>query len=236
MPTSSDNLYCVLTFKHIERQIVDNNVDLRKLTLSFLETMFPLKAYLVVLENGKTGTNQHLNVVLKMHKPRRTDHVRQSIYTHIYKKIIDDYKVTKNDVKVKGITNENMLIGGYLQKEDSFEVLLNSGYDLDRYREECKVIPARSKLKSYFTLTPHNAVEQIITYADENEMSIVTAKEIVKCVMDMSKNYYNIVPIISQLNRIGKVIAGIKGQEVMLEKYLLDTMKSQDSRETTQVI
>lgn len=229
MPSSSDNLYCVLTFKHLK---VPLDIDFAALCQPLLSCMAPLRAYLLILETGKTGTNEHLNLVLKLCRPRRTDHVRKIIYNKVYKQLDPEYEPTKHDVKVKTITNENMLIGGYLQKESSFKVLLNTGYDLDEYKRECKIIPDRNKLRSYFTLTPHNAIEQITAYASENELPLDCNSDVRGCLCDMAHNRYNLLPIMGHLNKIRVLLLNDRTSDSPLISYIDRAFDAQHSRET----
>lgn len=231
MPTTTNHYYIVATFKHLLAETKVSMDDIMPHVESFIESLHPIKSSLVILENGVNADNQHLNIVVHACTSRRTDHVRRSFQSFVYLKLKPDYVPTRHDVKVKNVSDEDTLIGGYLQKEDEYTVLHNSGYDLRSYKERCKVRPTPKK-KTFITLTPHNAVEVICEYAEENDLPVDTRKEIIDVMTSMASHGYNLVPCMSRMNSILMSVAACNGRTTQFNKYLQDLIATQNDRET----
>lgn len=89
---------------------------------------------LLIKENGKNGDHPHLNIIWEFNISRTND-VNQKIHRLLEKKY-PQIASSSHLIQTKNITNLEMLIGGYLQKEDHYEVLLNTKYDLKTMKQK----------------------------------------------------------------------------------------------------
>lgn len=76
---------------------------------------------LAVKELGDNGNHPHLNLILDS-RHRRTQELNRMIKTMIKRKK-PDFEISKNLIMVKNIFDLDPLIGNYLQKEDSCQIL-----------------------------------------------------------------------------------------------------------------
>jgi len=124
----------------------------------FEDFMMSYKKYpyeLIIRENGSNGGHPHLNVIWSASVVKRTDDFTRLIKGHMKKAELPG---TESPVliRTKNITDVNMLIGGYLQKEDNYSVLYNSQkYDIELLKGKYG-----RRLRQH-----HNRWNSIMTYA-----------------------------------------------------------------------
>lgn len=120
---------------------------------------------LIIKEHGKDGDHPHLNIIWT-DVDQRTDDFTRKLKTAMTRAKVQ-YTKSPNLIRSKKITNVVQLIGGYLQKEDNYEVLYNSGkYDLDKM----KIQPLRRKNKWSGIISFSNAPLDIVEYCELNNI------------------------------------------------------------------
>lgn len=213
MPSSLKSIYAVLTFQHML------NVDQKQAsdyTIQWLMTLFPVERALIISEMGVNENNFHLNVCVYTNNPKRSDTLRQSIYSHVYKKLNANYVPTKYDVKVKAMVDEGTLIGGYLQKEEKYSVVYNSGYDLSKMKNECKTV-VKPNYKNQIVVTTNSVDDLMIKYAESNNMDLYTREDFKKVYISMSKNGYTFANV---NGKIRYIFASIMGKMTGKDDYM----------------
>lgn len=198
MPSLTSHLFCVLTFGHL------GSPDLSEVPSRLLQWLTKKQAmrYILIEEKGESGTNPHLNLVYQVQEPVRTDLVRKSLQSQIYAKLFPDYKETSHDVKVRTVSNEATLIGGYLQKESDLKIHYNQGYDLEDLKRQSNYTKPIGLSKSYINVTPASAVPTIIDFANKYDMPYDTSDQILMIIAQMSISGYSFLKVLSSLRMI----------------------------------
>lgn len=111
--------------------------------------------YVIILEYGKSGVNPHLNIVYDVDKPNWSKNSAK-YFKQLYG---EGYNFNSHTIRTKRCNNVANVVGGYLQKEDNFRVIVNIGFDLDELAVE-----AKENLKN---IKPKNAHE-VVTYMIEH--------------------------------------------------------------------
>lgn len=135
----------------------------------FMQSYAKYPKDLIIKEFGSTGNHPHLNIVWSDSLTKRTQDL-----THFLKKHMAKANLPGLDspvlVLTRKITDINTLIGGYLQKEENFEVLYNSGkYDLEKLREKYgRKLTNKYHWKGIVSFS--TAPLQMIEYMENNEI------------------------------------------------------------------
>lgn len=174
---------------------------------------------LVIRENGIDGDHPHLNIIWDMDLKKRTNNFTALIKGHMTKAELPEVE-SPVLVRTQNITDVDALIGGYLQKEDNFQVLFNSGkYDLEALARTSKRTSTRvGKTKWKGIMTYGNAALDIIDYCEANQIdylqrcrihrtpdgvqkiSIIESNTVVKLLFEISK--INRVQVIHLFRRV----------------------------------
>lgn len=128
----------------------------------------PEKVVLIIKEYSQ-GSHEHLNIITDTQS--RVDSISRR-YRKLLAKI-SPLLDTPIVVKSKVITNEDGLVGGYLQKEEGHEVLYNQGYNLEELKERYKVTnKIGMKFKWKQRMTEDNAVPLILQFIEDKNIDI----------------------------------------------------------------
>jgi hypothetical protein len=95
--------------------------------------------YIIVKEYGKSKQNPHLNVVYEVEEDLQQHWASNA--TKYFKKLYAFHDLPENQsrlVKTKKCSSPANVVGGYLQKEDLFQILINKGFDIEHLKEEAK--------------------------------------------------------------------------------------------------
>lgn len=172
-------------------------------TLQFnLTTMADQKftKYIIVKEYGKNGTNPHLNIVYEIpdedkhwssnaHKFFRNAYATLSLPSN-----------TRNLIKNKKCSSPANVVGGYLTKEDQYEIIQNKGFDVQTLQLEAK----RNKTKQ--KITKLQAPDIIRQYINDNDITNLDDFSNFLIAIDwMTKDGYNVIPILKDIKCIWAV-------------------------------
>jgi hypothetical protein len=88
--------------------------------------------YIVVVETGEKENNVHINIVYDFKdESTRSSFIKNS--TRTFLRIYQGMKLPNNTkflIKTKKCTSPENVVGGYLQKEATAQILINNGFDL----------------------------------------------------------------------------------------------------------
>lgn len=204
-------VFTVLTFGHLTMD------DSKRSAFTEAVLKIVIKYYakaVVIAEFGANASNWHLNVAGQLYSDMRTDNLSR-IFRTIYG---PGYKKTRNDVRSKRMLSETIVIGGYLQKEDSHQVLYNQGYDLEDLRKNAPP-PKVEGVPTNQVVQKSNFRNLIIAYAKDNEMSLNSYEDLAKVKFSMIHSGYTFSSVKGCIYELDEEL-GIQMGFVSMNQYL----------------
>lgn len=166
---------------------------------------------LVVKELGKSGNHPHLNIIYDS-QINRTQEVNRKI-KNIIKKEKPDYEITKNLLVVKNIYDLNPLIGNYLQKEDSYQILYtHPSIDLKVIKEQL-VKNNNYRAKRYQWAYVPTFLEFPLFYLDYCHNNMLEEDSFRDVLLHMARNKIAVHPILKRKDDILWQISAMKGHD-----------------------
>lgn len=162
--SKSDLLFSVVTYKNLE---LETPFVYGKLRTYLQSDPIAFEKYIIVKESGANGNHEHLNIVVKLSMPRRTDTFSKSLFA----KYSTPDKYTKNSVRTKVVHNLSQLLFGYLKKEDDAQILHNHKFDLKELQKSFQLVPVTYN-KSTPVVSLNHAHFMLKEYADSNGLVI----------------------------------------------------------------
>lgn len=172
-------------------------------------TVHGYQKYYVVKEYGHNHTHPHLHVCLWGNKQERQDVVRRRWYSLLN---LHDFP---HAIKVSPITDENRLIGQYLQKDDYLEVLESNIPDdqLDTLKKMYQKIPnIRAPKRKHLTIS--DVADTIISYSKAHDMPLDSRQQCSNVISKMYQEGFRFLSALSKMRYIWSEIQMISGQTI----------------------
>lgn len=214
MPTIAKTIFYVLTIKHLPTDNFDERV------VNTVQSIQTSKC--VVVKEYGSGDNPHYNIILDFEDNQRADKYRNLFIREIY----SNEKIGKNALVCRAVYDATQLIGGYLQKEEAYEVLLNKGYDLQDLKQKAVKIIATKGTNFHTKITPDNYLLSITQFIEVNEIDTPSSTDDVrKIIAQMIKSNYNFIKVLGKLGFITVSVLAHYGNDLLLEKYVDDKIR-----------
>lgn len=154
----------------------------------FEEFFLSYKKYpidLLIRENGVSGDHPHLNIIWSETVSKRTQDLTGIVKKHMAKANLPGIE-SPVLVRTKTIVDFNSLIGGYLQKEANYKVLIDTKkYDIEDLKKKYGK-PLLGKLRWLGIMTYSNAPLDVIEYCENNGIDYLKLSTLA----DKSKGMY----------------------------------------------
>lgn len=166
--------------------------------------------YHAVLEHGSDGTHPHLHIYVKGDKPERQDNVRNR-----WKRQLAYPATEKRFLTVVKCNDRNQLIGAYLQKEETSEVLWTTitQEELTNLAESYKKINEKKNKKvpsKHLALT--GAADKIILYAKGHDLPMDSYREFGAVIHWMYSDGYRMPYILNKMQLVWAEVQMITGR------------------------
>jgi hypothetical protein len=157
--------------------------------------------YIIIKEFGKSKQNPHLNVVYEVEED--ISRHWSSNATRFFKKLYAFHDLPEDQsrlVRTKKCSSPANVIGGYLQKEDLAQILINKGFDIEHLKEE-----AKAALRKKTKLTIKNAHIFIHDELYPSRMQTDTFEEFSNLISEALEGVPDLIPLIPKLRLIHAV-------------------------------
>lgn len=150
--------------------VISPKVEYYKLYEDFIKSYTEVKIELCIKEYGKNGDHPHLNIIWDKDHDIRTDKFTAKLKRHM--KDLPDIEQPVL-IRTQKITSYQNLIGGYLQKENNFEVLIDSKtFDIDKLKTEKKE-SFKLAIKWNGIMSYTDAPLHVLKYCEDNQIDYV---------------------------------------------------------------
>lgn len=175
-----------LTFYTVLTLLDDDAMLLDEIRSEIKQQFF--KKIIVVTETGTGGNNKHYNIVYQLdpcydeiNKVKTVANFQKNAkryWMNLYEKeFLETLTTTKYLIKTSICTSPENVIGGYLQKEDDKQILLNHGYDIiqmvDLASQNMK-LQNKPKSKNLYDFIDN----KVLPYINSQQTGYVCAKEL----------------------------------------------------------
>lgn len=147
--------------------VISPKAEYYQLYEDFIMLYSKVKIDLCIKENGLAGDHPHLNIIWDEKVNMRTDEFTRKLKRHMNELPDIDQPVI---IRTKQITNINQLIGGYLTKEDNYNILIDSHkYNVDELKEkQNNKLVCRTKWNGIMNYADAPLI--LVDYCEDNEI------------------------------------------------------------------